>query len=248
MRVTEATKNATRKRILAVAQKQFAEHGFEATTTRNVARSAKIAAGTLFNYFPTKESIVASLVGDASHRVTEEYAGKSREESKRTVESLSMEEELFGYVAALLARLKPYRKYLPAALETSLSPLAIDGTGETASLRADHLETVGQILSRHSDDEAPSSTALQLYWSLYTGVLAFSAQDTSPRQEDTLALRRRVAIDVRRLAECKQFRKTNSEIEQGFAKRKVIPCHLLQSLSLHCPNRLNFPSRNCKRR
>ncbi len=153
MRVTEATKNATRKRILAVAQKQFAEHGFEATTTRDVARSAKIAAGTLFNYFPTKESIVASLVGDASHRVTEEYAGKSAEESKRTVESLSMEEELFGYVAALLRALKPYRKYLPAALETSLSPLAIDGTGETASLRADHLETVGQILSRHSDDE-----------------------------------------------------------------------------------------------
>jgi hypothetical protein len=30
--------------------------------------------------------------------------------------------------------------------------------------------------------------AVQVYWSLYTGVLAFWSADTSPRQEDTLAL------------------------------------------------------------
>ena len=30
--------------------------------------------------------------------------------------------------------------------------------------------------------------ALQLYWTLYTGVLAFWASDASPKQEDTLAL------------------------------------------------------------
>ena len=30
--------------------------------------------------------------------------------------------------------------------------------------------------------------ALQMYWSLYTGLLVFWANDKSPRQEDTLAL------------------------------------------------------------
>jgi hypothetical protein len=30
--------------------------------------------------------------------------------------------------------------------------------------------------------------AWQLYWTLYTGVLAFWAEDASPKQEDTLAL------------------------------------------------------------
>ncbi len=30
--------------------------------------------------------------------------------------------------------------------------------------------------------------ALQIYWSLYAGLLVFWANDTSPRQEDTLAL------------------------------------------------------------
>jgi hypothetical protein len=30
--------------------------------------------------------------------------------------------------------------------------------------------------------------ALQMYWSLYAGLLLFWANDASPRQEDTLAL------------------------------------------------------------
>jgi hypothetical protein len=33
-----------------------------------------------------------------------------------------------------------------------------------------------------------SATALQLYWTLYAGVLAFWATCPSPKQEDTLAL------------------------------------------------------------
>ena len=33
-----------------------------------------------------------------------------------------------------------------------------------------------------------STIASQIYWTLYTGVLAFWSADTSPKQEDTLAL------------------------------------------------------------
>jgi hypothetical protein len=51
-----------------------------------------------------------------------------------------------------------------------------------------HLETVAQIVARHGHHEALSAIGLQLYWTLYTGVLAFWASDKSPRQEDTLAL------------------------------------------------------------
>jgi AcrR family transcriptional regulator len=191
MRVTEATKSATRKRILAVAQKQFAEHGFDATTTRDVARAAKIAAGTLFNYFPTKESIVACVVGEACNRATDSHLAadpKPRDGAESGAEPLSLEESLFAYISAILRELKPYRTYLPAALDTALSPLAIDRNGDDSSLRAAHLEIVAQILSQQANEKEMFSTALQLYWTLFTGVLAFWAHDSSPRQEDTLAL------------------------------------------------------------
>jgi hypothetical protein len=43
-------------------------------------------------------------------------------------------------------------------------------------------------VSRHGHRGALSAVALQLYWTLVTGALAFWAGDSSPRQEDTLAL------------------------------------------------------------
>ena len=35
-------------------------------TTRDIARAARIASGTLFNYFPTKEAIAAGLAAEAA--------------------------------------------------------------------------------------------------------------------------------------------------------------------------------------
>jgi AcrR family transcriptional regulator len=186
MRVTSETKNATRSRILEVAQKQFAKQGFEATTTRDIARAAQIATGTLFNYFPTKEAIVEHLVGEAFASAADGAVVESSPAPPD--EPLTLEEDLFAHAAAILRRLKAYRKYLPAVLETSLSPLTGEARGEQPSLRIAHLEIVGQTVSRHGLDEALSSVALQLYWTLFTGVLAFWSKDASPRQEDTLAL------------------------------------------------------------
>ena len=184
MRITAAAKDETRKRILKVSQKQFAQQGFEQTTTRDIARDANIAVGTLFNYFPTKESIVESLVNEGCARAAERFAAE-RDGQK---DSGTLEEELFAQVALVLRELKPYRKYLPAVFDTSLSPLAPNQSDAHASLRAAHLETVSQILLRHESQDAISPIAIQLYWTLYTGVLVFWASDTSPRQEDTLAL------------------------------------------------------------
>src|SRR6478736_4100051 len=73
MRVTADVKTATRKRIVEAAQKLFAREGFEPTTTRDIAQAAHIAVGTLFNYFPTKESIVDSLVSDAVQSADEAF-------------------------------------------------------------------------------------------------------------------------------------------------------------------------------
>jgi AcrR family transcriptional regulator len=186
MRITAAAKDETRKRILKVSLKQFAQQGFEQTTTRDIARDANIAVGTLFNYFPTKESIVENLVNEGCVRAAERFATELERNGQQ--DSAMLEEELFAHVAAVLRELRPYRKYVPAVLETSLSPLAAEHAGDHTSLRASHLEIVSQILLRHASQEAISPMAIQLYWTLYTGVLVFWARDKSPKQEDSLAL------------------------------------------------------------
>jgi hypothetical protein len=50
-----------------------------------------------------------------------------------------------------------------------------------------HLETVAQLARKFGHQEL-SPVALQLYWTLYIGVIVFWARDKSPKQEDTLAL------------------------------------------------------------
>jgi AcrR family transcriptional regulator len=180
MRVTAETKAATRRKILDAARRLFAENGFETTTTRDIARAADIATGTLFNYFPTKEAIVACLAGQAMDAAL-------ANDAPNNAGADTLEEALFALVAAGLRRMKPLRKHLPALLDTSLSPLATTPDDESTSLRIRHLEAVADLAARHGH-AALSPTALQLYWTLYTGILVFWANDKSPKQEDTLAL------------------------------------------------------------
>jgi AcrR family transcriptional regulator len=180
MRVTAETKAATRQKILDAARRLFAENGFETTTTRDIARAARIASGTLFNYFPTKEAIVACLAGQAMEDAL------ANDDAPDSADAQTLEEALFALVAAGLRRMKPLRKHLPALLDTSLSPLATTPDDESTSLRIRHLEAVSALAARHGHDLSP--IALQLYWTLYTGILVFWANDKSPKQEDTLGL------------------------------------------------------------
>ncbi len=183
MRITEEAKKETRRRILEASLERFKSNGFDDTTTKEIARRARIASGTLFNYFPTKEAIVMTLVAESLERAQHDF------EKIRPTEDSSLAENLFAHIAAGLRRMKPYRKFIHPALESALSPLASAGSNEEAeSIRLQHLETVGRVVTDNGAIDPPSALALHLYWTLYTGVLAFWANDSSPKQEDTLAL------------------------------------------------------------
>lgn len=185
MRVTAETKVETRRRILDVSQKLFGEHGFEATTTRDIARAAEIAAGTLFNYFPTKEAVACALFSEAARKGSQAFEARSIGDDG---ESPALEEDLFAHIASLLRKLRPFRKYLAAVLGAEFSPLAADRDGPGSEFRTVHLESVGQIMVRHGAGDSFTSVAAHLYWTLLLGALAFWSQDSSPKQEDTLAL------------------------------------------------------------
>ncbi|KAA8889221.1 TetR/AcrR family transcriptional regulator [Nocardia colli] len=52
----------TRERILTAAAHVFAEHGYAAGTTNRIAERARISIGSLYQYFPNKDSILAELL------------------------------------------------------------------------------------------------------------------------------------------------------------------------------------------
>lgn len=56
-------KNA-RAELLAEARRQIAGRGYAATTVRSVAAACGVAVGTVYNYFPSKEMLIATFVAE----------------------------------------------------------------------------------------------------------------------------------------------------------------------------------------
>src|SRR5829696_5226062 len=55
---------ARQEQILRTALKLFAAQGFDATSTKQIAKEAGIAEGLIFHYFPTKASLLAAILED----------------------------------------------------------------------------------------------------------------------------------------------------------------------------------------
>ena len=57
---------ATRKSLLDVTARLYAEHGWRGTTTRRIAEAAGVNEVTLFRQFGSKESLLLEAIGQAS--------------------------------------------------------------------------------------------------------------------------------------------------------------------------------------
>ena len=181
MRITAEAKARTRERIDEAALGLFgSEAGFEGTTTRDIAAQAGIAAGTLFNYFPSKEALAAEIVEQAAEVGERDFATDSEPDD--------LAEALFAHVMAVLRRLEPHRRWLPAVLERCAAPAAGPASGPDATVFGrTHMDVVSRLLAAHAG-RPPTTVTLNLYWTLYIGVLAFWSRDESDGQQQTLAL------------------------------------------------------------
>ena len=47
-------------RLIAEAEKQIGEYGYGAVTIRSVAKACDVGVGTVYNYFPSKEDLIAT--------------------------------------------------------------------------------------------------------------------------------------------------------------------------------------------
>lgn len=63
-KVSAEHREAVRSKLLKAAARCLARKGYEATTTRDIATEAKVSAGTLYNYFPSKEALIEELAED----------------------------------------------------------------------------------------------------------------------------------------------------------------------------------------
>ena len=180
------TKEATRKRIVAAALGLFQARGFDRTTTKQIAARAKVAEGTVFNYFPTKEDI-------ALHFFEEEvdHAIAAVRDDLR-LRKAPLEEKLFKLVHSQLEFLAPYERFIGAALLHALNPASHLGafSHRAQQLRHRYLAFVAELIEDSSPrrkNDALSWLVPEAFWIYYLGVLLFWLYDTSKDKQHTLA-------------------------------------------------------------
>lgn len=164
MRITAQAKAETLERLLEVAKRRLRRASDFAT--REIAREAGVAHGTLFNYFPTKEALARAVCERELGAAAEAFTSARRANA-------GLEEELFALIMTGLRRLAPFRaalgdlfREMPAAL----------------------VEPARQLIAEHRGETAAGSVALHILGSLYLGLLSFWSADASPKQEETLAV------------------------------------------------------------
>lgn len=71
----ERRRAETRERIFRAALRLFAERGFVATTVEDITEAADVGKGTFFNYFPSKEHVLAAFGEMQVNKITAVVAG-----------------------------------------------------------------------------------------------------------------------------------------------------------------------------
>lgn len=69
---TQARARATFDAIVDAAERLLGKHGYAAITTNHVADTAGVAIGSLYEYFPDKDAIVAEVARRTTHRILDE--------------------------------------------------------------------------------------------------------------------------------------------------------------------------------
>ncbi len=77
-----------REQLIAEVRRQIETVGYSKTTVRSVASALNLGLGTVYNYFPSKDMLVASAVSEDWLLSTEEFRKASTAPAKETLERI----------------------------------------------------------------------------------------------------------------------------------------------------------------
>ncbi len=178
----EKRRAETRERIVRSALHLFSEHGVAATTVEDITNAADIGKGTFFNYFPSKEDILAHLC--------QLQMGKIREFVSSAANSTDPMElvlyELATILVAEFSRSPTLVQSIHAAVFSSDSARRqlADAVGEDRAILAELMEA-RQARGELRHDFMPNELAFQFQRTLF-GTMILWALDPSRPLSDCL--------------------------------------------------------------
>ncbi|GAB4109665.1 MAG: hypothetical protein Fur005_11310 [Roseiflexaceae bacterium] len=116
----EQLRALARARIMDSALTLFGQHGYDATTIKMIAQHANVAQGLLYNYFSSKEALLAAIFQQSMQAVRESFA---------MAEQAPPTERIPALIRAAFAQVREHERFwrLSYAARTQIPVLAALG-------------------------------------------------------------------------------------------------------------------------
>src|SRR6266851_8153853 len=178
--INKSAGEKTKAVILQTALELFRRRGFEFTTMRDIARSAKVATGAAYYYFPSKEAIVAAYYD----RVQRRHAEKVRVELNGRA---GLRERLGAAMHSKLEILKDDRKFLGALFRYTGDPnhpLSVFGKG-TQEQRSHSITIFQEAMAGTNVSDELRQLLPWVLWLGHLGMILFLIYDETEGQQRT---------------------------------------------------------------
>jgi AcrR family transcriptional regulator len=122
--------------ILEAAEEVASQRGLEATSTAAIAERAGVAVGTLYNYFPDRDALIAALFKHRREELLPRIAAAAAE-----TKHLPFEQRFRAYLTSVARAFDAFRPFCRVAISAETSKIQ----GKSVVMQAVHDELV-QIL------------------------------------------------------------------------------------------------------
>jgi len=183
MKISAEQKEENRRKIIRAAVDLIMDKGFKAATMREVARKAGLGDATIYNYFPTKESILYGYYFDALETAVE---------SLKKIDDFSqynLKEQLQSLFEALLEHFLPDREFVAESFPAVFFSLAPAGK-RLRSIQDRFIRIVDDMFQAAVEVEEISEQVFEelvyhVIWDFFVGAVLYWLRDDSDRFENT---------------------------------------------------------------
>jgi AcrR family transcriptional regulator len=174
----ERHKAAIRERLFRAAIDLYMTRGLQATTVRDITEAADVGKGTFFNYFPTKEHVVAEHYGRQSRHAEEALEAVRAGESYR--EAMARARRRLWHEARSPAFTRSF--LLALVSNQSVFDMALPHLQETRRINAE-LIAIGQTQGEVRTDFPAADLARALQHLAFGSALFWLCQPESPLED-----------------------------------------------------------------
>lgn len=137
----ERKKEETKQKIVNVAMDLFKRQGVDTTTMEQIAATADIAKGTLYNYFPVKEAIISEYIQRSFH---EQYSERIMQFSRLPGTRSRMVYILGILIEGIQEQKEIFEKYLVFQIKNMISLYRNAGIKSGIKFLAQEIIVLGQ--------------------------------------------------------------------------------------------------------